>query len=115
MPKTPKTLDVESITATPGAPASWVVTHHQIGMGVRMNLGARDYAHDDPNGVLMFRIGAERSKRRAVVKLNGSDLYDIEIGRLTRDLEYVVEAQETDLYADMLGEALIRMHHAVTC
>lgn len=98
-----------------GVPADARVTRAQIGAGALMNLGARDYVRDDPNGMLMFRIGSKRLVRKAIIVLNGSDLYDVEIGRLDRKtLDWVTEATRRDVFADQLAEALLQMHGEVS-
>lgn len=45
------------ILDTPGRPADATITLAQIGQGALMNLGARDFVRDDPNGHLWFTIG----------------------------------------------------------
>lgn len=81
----------------------------QITKGVLMSLGARDIV-DLGDGV-HFVAGGGRGKprRKVVVKLQTNDLYVAEVVKIDRDFNFVSEAVETDLFADMLPEALLRM------
>lgn len=98
-----------------GVAADHRVTLDQIGRGALMNLGARDYVHDDPNGMIMFRIGSGRVVRKAIIVLNGNDLYNLEIGRMNRKtLDWVTEATRRDVGAGQLAEALLSMHGEVS-
>lgn len=103
---------MDSITTTPGQPADPDVIRRQLSLGVQINLGAREWlGHTD--GV-QFRIGAGRPNRKVIIKLNGDDLYDIEIGHIKRRaLEWVIDYQALGVDAANLGETLIRAHHTV--
>jgi hypothetical protein len=58
-------------------------------------------------------LGAGIRKRRLVIKLNQSDLYDIEIGRMhRRTLDWIPEAQARDIYADQLDQAIRDLYDA---
>jgi hypothetical protein len=102
--------------ARTGRPADHRVTLQQIGRMTLLSMGARDIVHDDPHGLLMLRIGNPRVVRKAIVVLNGSDMYDVEIGRMhRRTLEWITEATATDVYCDQLADTLLTLHgQAVT-
>jgi hypothetical protein len=58
-------------------------------------------------------MGSGIRKRRLVIKVNGRDLYDIEIGRLhRRTREWIPEAQTRDIYCDQLDEAIRDLYDA---
>lgn len=76
----------------------------QIPVGVRMSLGARDYL--SVGDKLAFSVGRNRI---AHVELNSLDLYDVTIGRQKRGTyEWIAEVERTNIYAEDLGETLIR-------
>jgi hypothetical protein len=108
--------DMPSIAeTTTGQPADHRVTIAQIGQGALMNLGARDYIHDDKNGYLHFRIGPGHIVRKAIIVLNALDLYDVEIGHMNRrTYEWIPDATATDIDAAQLAETLLRMHGEVS-
>lgn len=93
-----------------GTEADRRVTLAQIGQGNLMACGARDVVHDDPNGMVMFRVGSGPVLRKVIVKLMPSDTYSVERGHLNRDsYEWVVDEQEHDVYADQLGATVRRL------
>jgi len=99
-----------SIMNTAGYPADHHTTMQQIGSGNLMACGARHFVHDNPNGLLMFRVGAERSLRKVMVRLMPNDTYSVEVGKTNRKtMEYVVEDQEHGIYADQVGASVRRL------
>lgn len=53
--------------------------------------------------------------RKAVIALNGLDLYDVEIGRTDRaELTWHTERIERNVDAAQLGETLLRLHGEVS-
>lgn len=77
----------------------------QIPLGVRMSIGAREFVNTGSG--LRMRVGRSRY---ALVELNGSDLYDVAIIRQKRapSFEVVREVEVSNVYAEDLGETLIR-------
>jgi hypothetical protein len=69
---------------------------------LRLCVSNRCYSKSD--GYIQFDVKIT-GKRRIIVKLNGSDLYDIEIGRMKK-LDYIVLDQIRDIDADNLGRII---------
>jgi hypothetical protein len=93
------------VTGPPAAvPADSRVTHAHLGMWTLAALGARDFVRDDPNGMLMFRIGSGRPCRKLIVTLCADDTYRIERGHLA-GLDWVTDEVVTGVYAEQLSEA----------
>lgn len=76
------TTEIRSIADQTGRHADGTITRDQIGMGVLMSCGARDFVKDDPNGLLMFRVGPNGKRVcKVLVRLMGDDTYTVEYGR----------------------------------
>lgn len=104
-----------SITEQPGRAIDGQQVLAALPPMARMNLGWRDAVIDAERGVLMARIGSGRVLRKLIIRLNGADLYDIEIGRMhRRSYEWIVEGQTHGIYAEQLADAAIRLHARVT-
>ena len=70
-----------SLADATGRHADAAVTRSQIGMGVLMSCGARDFVKDDANGLLMFRVGPNGKRNcKVLVRLMGDDTYSVEYG-----------------------------------
>ncbi|GAA1961678.1 hypothetical protein [Amycolatopsis minnesotensis] len=92
------------------ADADTDVIWQQLGRPLLMELGARDLVYMD-DGV-MFRFGPNSpvKLRKIIVKLNGSDLYEVEVGYLQLpSYEWNVIEQVSDVYADSLPEVVRRL------
>ncbi len=108
---------VTSVRDLSGRPASGQVTRQQIGAGVLMSCGARDFVKDDPNGLLMFKVGPTGRKRlrKLLVRLMPDDTYTVEYGTTSTDpfsddfYEWRVVEQETGVYADQLAATVRRL------
>lgn len=96
-------LGIASIMEIKGRDADAKLILAQIGNSELNNVGARDIV-DLGDGV-MFRIGIGNPPYKAIIKLNASDTYDIEIG-YTRNFDWTITYQVSDIYADQLGEIL---------
>lgn len=104
-----------SINSTKGSPVDvntiWndhVARWTWIGMGAKPVLRAEDHLSLD------IYLGAGTHKRRLVIKLNGSDLYDIEIGHLhRRSLEWIIDGQALDIDAENLDGALRDLYDSI--
>lgn len=86
-------------------------TFRQVNLGDswRMaRLGAWDCMYAEDSGYVQFDIKLTR-KLRVVIKLLGDDTYGVEVGRMKRNLDYVVLDQVRGIYADQLGETVERM------
>ena len=73
-------------------------------------VGARDLVYTD-DGV-MFRYGpaSPRKHRKIIVKLNGRDLYELEVGYYRRsDFRWVVVRQESDVDVESLRGSVRRL------
>jgi len=80
----------------------------QIPAGVKMALGARQPVGGADS--LHFRVGSNRTLDKIVVKLNGLDLYDLEMVRIARgtyDVKTLAERANVD--ADALGRTILGM------
>jgi hypothetical protein len=83
------------------------VIRRQLGRWTRLDINARDFLgmYDD----LMFTYGGESSARlrKFIVKLNGKDLYEVEVGYWhKRELEWHPLARRSDIDAAMLNEVV---------
>lgn len=109
-----KQLTAESISVAGGKAMNAQAAVAAFSAGSRMNLGWRDAVQDEARGLLYVRIGSSRTVRKLIIRLNGLDLYDIEIGRMNRrTFEWVVEGQVANVYADQLAEAAVSLHGKV--
>lgn len=73
--------DTVSIAHVSGRRADAATTRAQIGTGVLMSCGARDFVKDDANGLLMFRVGPNGKRVcKVLVRLMGDDTYTVEYG-----------------------------------
>lgn len=91
-------------------PADARVTLAQIGRGVLMSCGARDFVSDDPNGTVMFRVGPTRKVAKVIVTLLADDTYRAEFGYMHRKtLEWITVEVETGIYADQLAATVRRL------
>lgn len=101
---------MQTIYNVTGTEADASITIAQIGRGNLLACGAREFVRDNPTGLLMFRVGPERAKRKVIVRLLPSDTYAVERGHIDRKTyDYVVDEQELDVYADQLGETVRRL------
>lgn len=67
-------------------------------------LGARNHAYSASDGYIQFDIKLT-GMRRVIVKLNGKDYYDVEIGRIKK-MDYIVLEQVRDIDAESLGRVI---------
>jgi hypothetical protein len=74
----------------------------QIPLGVKMSLGVRKPIAT--SHTLAMNVGASHSRYQVRISLNGHDLYDI---TLYKNKKQVWE--RSDIFAEMLGEVLLRM------
>jgi hypothetical protein len=74
-----------------------------------VRLGARDLIFSDADGYIQFDAKITNRKLRVIVKLSADDTYAVEIGKMTRSLDYAVLSQMRGIYADNLGETVERM------
>jgi hypothetical protein len=99
--------------------ADHLATLAAIGKWNLIRLNARDYVHDDKNGMIMFRVG--RSHKMIVV-LRADDTYAVEIGKFRRinglqEFCSIATIGDGDgfvgLYADQLGEQIDALYAQV--
>jgi hypothetical protein len=87
---------------TTKAPAQ--IIWHQIPLGVKMSLGVRKQHITNDGRTLVMNVGPNRARYQVAVTINGHDLYDI---TLSKGVKQVWERH--DIFAEMLGEVLLRM------
>lgn len=108
-----------SIAHADGSPADARVTASHIGSWILASCGARDLVKDDPNGLLMFRVGPNGKRVcKVLVRLMPNDTYAVEYGftdlrpsRLSDPTwgEWQMVEQARDVYAEQLGETVRRL------
>jgi hypothetical protein len=82
----------------------------QISLGVKMHLGAREWLYSYRKAFVQFDVGGGRPRRRFIIHYNsGSDTYRIELGRVTRNWEWVVDDVADEITADILNATLMNM------
>tara|TARA_Y100000310_G_C20529844_1_gene737862 strand:+ start:787 stop:1071 length:285 start_codon:yes stop_codon:yes gene_type:complete len=84
-------------------------TWRQISIYTKMACGAREAV--DCKDRLMFRVTIKPGQSHKVtVRLNGLDLYDVELIRIKRKLAgFEVVKSESNVYGDMLSETIYDM------
>lgn len=95
-----------------GTHADHRATINQITRGVLASCGARQFVHDDKNGLLMFSVGRATARRlhKVVIHLMPSDTYRVERGHLDRKtFEWVTEEVEEDVFCDALARTVLRL------
>ena len=94
------------ITATKSADTTiW----DQISTSTKMACGAR-VAMADGNAYLHFQVGSSRPVRKIIIRLNGLDLYDIELVKINnRTFETAVEQTISSVYAEDLSNVIYHM------
>lgn len=97
-----------SITATTGSPVDVnTLWDDHVDRWTWIGMGAKLVARGQDHLALDIYLGAGTRTRRLIIKLNGGDLYDIEIGHLARrTLEWVIDAQALNVHAEDLDGAL---------
>lgn len=96
------------MTETRTADAS--ITLRQIGMDILMSCGARDIVKDDPNGMVMFRVGPGRKVAKVIVTLTPTDLYRVEYGFMHRKtFEWVTVEVEDGVHVEALPATVRRL------
>jgi hypothetical protein len=66
------------------AASTWRETRCAIGQRIIEAIGAEEFVHDDPNGLLRFRVGPHSALRMMVVTYRADDTYTVEMGLLER-------------------------------
>lgn len=86
------------------------VIWQQIGRTLLLEVGARDLVFMRDGVMFAFGPESETKYRKIIVKLNGMDLYEVEVGFLWRPaLDWMVVEQESDAYAEDLPETVRRL------
>ncbi|MDQ3765415.1 MAG: hypothetical protein M3460_29335 [Actinomycetota bacterium] len=107
---------IHTITTEKGCPADADVIWFQhvsrwtwIAMGAR----SRNVIRTEDGLMVDVYLGAGFCKCCLVIKVNQSDLYDIEIGRVHRRmLDWIPEAQMRDIHAEQLDQAIRNLYDA---
>jgi hypothetical protein len=76
----------------------------QIPLGVKMSLGVRKQHSDNNARSLVMNVGPSNARYQVWITLNGHDMYDITLFRGKTEVW-----QRLDIFAEMLGEVLLRM------
>jgi len=85
---------------------SAAIIKQQIGVGVLMSCGARDFL--DLGDGLRFTVGPTAAHRKLTIKLTWEDLYAIErIRRPRGQVEYISEAFTDGVPAENLAETVL--------
>lgn len=107
---------IRTVTTERGCPADAdVIWSHHVNRWTWIAMGARSrnviYTEDGP--MVDIYLGAVFRKRRLAIKVNQSDLYDIEIGRVhRRTFERIPEAQMRDIHVEQLDQAIHDLYDA---
>jgi len=100
---------IRTITTEKGNPAdAHVIWSKHVNPWTWIGIGAKpqDIIRTEDGLTVGIYLGASTHKRRLAIKVNKSDLYDIEIGRThRRALDWTPEAQTRNIYADQLAQA----------
>ena len=85
------------------------VIKEQLGAALRAEISARNLIGMDDG--LMFLFGpAGRKFRKILIKLNGRDLYEVEVGYVSRDAyQWIVVAQESDVHVEDLRDRVRKL------
>ncbi|MFD6073254.1 hypothetical protein, partial [Amycolatopsis lurida] len=85
------------------------VIKEQLGAALRTEISARNLI--DMEDGLMFLFGSAGTKlRKILIKLNGSDLYEVEVGYVSRGTwQWTVVAQESDVHVEDLRDSVRRL------
>lgn len=110
-PKTPG--DPSEIHALLRGNGCAVIAKNTMRLNAMAEHGCRDFVGDPESGMLMFTIGAGARTYKCIIRLNGRDLYDMEIGCI-RKFEYKALAQADDIHAEDVTATLRRLHSDVT-
>jgi hypothetical protein len=111
---------INTITTEKGRPADAnVIWFHHVNRWTWIAMGTTPgNAIRTKDGLMVdilvdIYLGVGIRKRHLVIKVNKSDLYDIEIGRVHR-LEWIPEAQTRNIYAEDLDQAIRDLYDANT-
>lgn len=109
---------IETITDQTGRPADAnVIWFDHVNRWTWIGMGAspRNVVRCQDGLQVDIYLGAGTHKRKLIIKLNASDLYDIEIGRLARrTLDWIPEAQTLGVFADQLDSALQVLYDSIS-
>lgn len=103
-------MDLTSLGEREFADADAVIIRKQIGTLTRIDIGAREDVRMRDG--LMFHFGpSSRAKyRKIIVKLNFRDLYEVEVGYLSRpDFNWVIVEQVSNVDAEALSDVVRRL------
>ncbi|KKN10597.1 hypothetical protein LCGC14_1035090 [marine sediment metagenome] len=83
----------------------------QIGRGVLMSIGARDFVTcDDQRGQIIMRVGAGRKLEKVTVTLTDADDYTVRYAAYSlRGYKPLGSAIATGVYCDQLGDMVLKM------
>ena len=97
-----------SITSTKGSPVDVnVIWNDHVDRWTWTGMGAVPVLRTEDHLSVDIYLDAGTRKRRLIIKLNTSDLYDIEIGHVHRtSFAWVVDGQTLDIAAENLDQAL---------
>ena len=104
-----------SITATTGSRLDvTTLWNDHVDRWTWIGIGAKLVARGQDHLALDIYLGAGTRTRRLIIKLTGGDLYDIEIGHLTRRTDWVIAAQALNVHVEDLDGALRGLYDGLT-
>jgi hypothetical protein len=107
---------IHTITTEKGRPADAnVIWSQHVNRWTWIAMGAmpRNVTRTEDGLMVDIYLGAGIRKRRLVIKVNQSDLYDIENGRVhRRTFEWIPEAQMRDIHVEQLDQAIRDLYDA---
>ncbi|WP_370943972.1 hypothetical protein AB5J62_33365 [Amycolatopsis sp. cg5] len=85
------------------ADADTDVIWQQLGRDLLLEISARDLVYMEDGVMFLYGPHGRSKYRKIIVKLNGLDLYEVEVGYLRRrDFKWVVVAQESNVGVESL-------------
>jgi hypothetical protein len=83
----------------------------QIGVQARMELAHKSTTYSDAGVMLLLAGASVTNGKKVVVRLTGEDLYDIEVySKMSKKtFECRKLASASGIFADMLGETMVRL------
>lgn len=92
------------------AARNWRKIRCGLGQSVIEAIGAQEFVHDDPNGLLRFRVGPTSALRLMVVTYRADDTYTVEMGLLERrTFAWTRECFRRDVAHDDLAAVVLGM------
>lgn len=102
------------VSGAPGRKIAPMTVIDQIGITTRMRIGYIPSSLMYSKDYIKFQVSLDRKPRRwVIVKLDASDTYSIEFGRLVKKFYWTIDAQFEGIYGDALGAVIERVFEEV--